>query len=283
MAGAPGFRNSTAGVHHNRGPWPGRERGRVIRILLGGLVLALTGLTALAGTDSSNEPSTMRFQWHSEGTAGLCGKACHAWISAVGPITEKTPRDLAAFVADRDAHGAVMVFDSEGGSVVDTLELGRALRRLDITTTVGKTMTGPASRGRATISPSASCESMCAFAVLGGAYRYVPPEARVLVHQIWLAKKRERPETASYAADEIVLVERDIGSLARYTIEMGGNIELLETALKVPPWEPLYRLSRDEIQRMGLNTVDHLFKDQIGDVATTTGLATPPPASAPRD
>jgi len=237
----------------------------VIRILLGGLVLACTGLTALAGTDSSNEPSTMRFQWRSEGTAGLCGKACRVWISAVGPITEKTPRDLAAFAAERDAHGAVMVLDSEGGSVVDTLELGRALRRLDITTTVGKTVTGPA-RGRVTISPSASCESMCAFALLGGAQRYVPPEARVLVHQIWLAKKRERPETASYAADEIVLVERDIGSLARYTIEMGGNIELLETALKVPPWQPLYRLSRDEIQRMGLNTVDHLFKDEIADV-----------------
>jgi hypothetical protein len=253
----------------------------VIRIFLGGLVLALTGLTALAGTDSSNDPSTMRFQWRSDGPADVCGKSCRVWISAVGPITDKTPRDFAAFAADRDVHGAVMALDSEGGSVVDTLELGRQLRRLDITTTVGKTVTGTGGRGRTTIAPSASCESMCAFVLLGGAHRYVPPEARVLVHQIWLARKRERPEAASYAADEIVLVERDIGSLARYTIEMGGNIELLETALKVPPWQPLYRLSRDEIQRMGLNTVDHLFNDEIRNVAATTGLATSAPPPAP--
>jgi len=166
-----------------------------------------------------------------------------------------------------------MVLDSEGGSVVESQKLGRALRSLDVTTTIGKTSTtGTGARSRASISPSASCESMCAFVLLGGSHRYVPPEARVLVHQIWLAKKRERAETASYAADELVLVERDIGSLARYTIEMGGDIELLEVALRVPPWEPLYRLSRDEIRRMGLNNIDRLFDDQVRDVATTSGL-----------
>jgi hypothetical protein len=244
----------------------------VIRILLGGLVLACTALAALAGSESS-EAASMRFEWRSEGPADLCGKTCRVWISAVGPISDRTPRDFAAFAAERDVHGAVMVLDSEGGSVVDTLQLGRTLRRLDITTTIGKTSTaGTGARSRASISPSASCESMCAFVVLGGSHRYVPPEARVLVHQIWLARKRERAETASYAADELVLVERDIGSLARYTIEMGGDIELLEVALRVPPWEPLYRLSRDEIRRMGLNNVDRLFGDQVRDVATTSGL-----------
>jgi hypothetical protein len=244
----------------------------VNRILLGGLVLACAGFLAFARAESS-EPQSMRFEWRSEGPADLCGKMCRTWISAIGPITDKTPRDFAAFAADRDVHGAVMALDSEGGSVVDTLQLGRTLRSLGITTTIGKTSTvGTGARGRSSISPSASCESMCAFALLAGSHRYVPPEARVLVHQIWLAKKRERAETASYAADELVLVERDIGSLARYTIEMGGDIELLEVALRVPPWEPLYRLSRDEIRRMGLNNIDHLFGDQVRDVATTSGL-----------
>jgi hypothetical protein len=247
----------------------------VIRILLGGLVLAWTGLACFAGTES--ETASMRFEWRSEGPAELCGKMCRTWISAVGPVTEKTPRDFAAFAAERDVHGVVMVLDSEGGSVVDTQQLGRALRRLDITTTVGKTSTaGTGARSRASISPSASCESMCAFVLLGGSHRYVPPEARVLVHQIWLAKKRERAEAASYGADELVLVERDIGSLARYTIEMGGDIELLEVALRVPPWEPLYRLSRDEIRRMGLNNIYRLFNDQVRDVATTSGLGPSP-------
>jgi hypothetical protein len=267
------------------------ERGSVIQILLGGLVLACTCLAAVAGGSSVDKPklSSMRFEWRSEGPADLCGKMCRVWISAVGPITRSTPRDFEAFGNERDVRGATLVLDSEGGSVVDTIEFGRALRRLDMTTTIGKTVTASAADGGTgtTLSPAASCESMCAFVLLGGLHRYVPPEARIFVHQIWLAKKRERAETATYTADELVLVERDIGSLAHYTIEMGGDIELLETAMRVPPWEPLYRLSSDEIRRMGLNNVDHLFTDDVRDVATTAGLATPlakaPPTSFARD
>ena len=31
---------------------------------------------------------------------------------------------------------------------------------------------------------------------------------------------------------------------------MGGGIDLLETALKIPPWEPMRQLSRDELRGM---------------------------------
>jgi len=247
----------------------------VIRHLFGGLVLACSCLSALAGSAPSDKPksSSMRFEWRVE-TAGLCGKTCRTWISAVGPVTEHTPDDFMAFAGQKDVHGATLVLDSEGGSVVDTIKLGRALRALDLTTTVGTTVIGAGLDGGSTVrlSPAAACESMCAFVLLGGARRYVPPEARIFVHQIWLAKKRERPETANYTADEIVLVERDIGSLARYTIEMGGGIELLEAALRVPPWQPLYQLSRDEVLRVGLNTIDRLFEGPSAPVAATAAL-----------
>jgi hypothetical protein len=248
----------------------------VIRHLFGGLVLACTCLSALAGGAPTDKPksSSMRFEWRAETPAGLCGKTCRTWISAVGPVTDRTPDDFAAFAAQKDVRGATLVLDSEGGSVVDTIKLGRALRALDVTTTVGTTLIGAAADGGSTVklSPAAACESMCAFVLLGGVRRYVPPEARIFVHQIWLAKKRERPETASYTAGEIVLVERDIGSLARYTVEMGGGIELLEAALRVPPWQPLYQLSSDEILRMGLSNVDRLFDGAPAGVATTAAL-----------
>lgn len=269
----------------------GWDRGSVIRILIGSLMLACTGVGAFAKSPSVDKQasSSMRFEWHGEAPAGHCGKVCRVWISAVGPITERTLRDFETFRGKRDVRGAILVLDSEGGSVVDTIELGRALRRLDITTTVGKTVTVAATDGKTktALSPAASCESMCAFALLGGARRNVPREARVLVHQIWLTKKREGAETGSYTADELVTVEHDIGSLAHYTIEMGGGIELLETALRVPPWEPLYRLSSDEIRRMGLNNVDRLFDAEVPDVATTSGsgasLAKAPPPRFERD
>jgi hypothetical protein len=44
---------------------------------------------------------------------------------------------------------------------------------------------------------------------------------------------------------------------------MGGGVELLETALRIPPWEPLYRLSVDELQRMKLSTIDTLDRADI--------------------
>jgi hypothetical protein len=258
-------------------------RGCVIRYLIGGLVLACTCLSALAGGAPGNESqrASMRFEWRGNKPADLCGKTCRSWISAAGPVTDRTPQDFETFQEQRDVRGSTLVLDSEGGSVVDTIALGRAIRRLDITTSVGKTVLGAAPDGSvtATLSGAASCESMCAFVLLAGARRYVPPEARILVHQIWLAKKRERAEAASYTADEIVLVERDIGRLAGYTIEMGGGIELLEAALRVPPWQPLHQLSGDEIARMRLHNVDHLF-DRKHDGVATTALG-PTAVSAP--
>ena len=100
---------------------------------------------------------------------------------------------------------------------------------------------------------------MCAFLLLAGTRRFVPPQAQVLVHQIWLGKKRKTALELSYSAEELNVVQRDIGRLAQYTVEMGGSIELLETALQVPPWEPLHLLSSAEVERMRLSTVDGLF------------------------
>jgi hypothetical protein len=53
----------------------------------------------------------------------------------------------------------------------------------------------------------------------------------------------------------------------RYTIEMGGDAELIEAALQVPPWESLRRLSGDEIQRMRLSTADDIFRAENTPVA----------------
>src|SRR6202023_3493255 len=62
----------------------GWEGGSVIRNLFGGLVLACTCLTALAGGASIDKPkiSSMRFEWRVEQPADLCGNMCRMWISA---------------------------------------------------------------------------------------------------------------------------------------------------------------------------------------------------------
>jgi hypothetical protein len=262
----------------------------MLRLLWGAFALACGAAQAIAGPptppdDSASAP--MRFEWRREGPADVCGAHCRTWISATGYITADTPREFEALAKDPKTRGAVLVLDSDGGSVLGTLALGRTIRSLDMITTIGRTRAVPVTGGeqRATLSPNGNCESMCAFLLLAGSRRYVPPQAQVLVHQIWLGKKRKQALESSYSAEELNIVQRDIGRLAQYTIEMGGSGDLLETALRIPPWEPLYRLSADELSRMRLTTVDTLFdRDVPGPPpAATTSLATVGHPSAARD
>src|SRR2546429_2417074 len=136
-----------------------------------------------AADDSGSAP--MRFEWRREGPAAACGTTCRVWISAAGYITAETPRDFEAFAQDPNVRGAVLVLDSDGGSVLGTLALGRAIRKLGIITTIGKTTLLPPAGNdrRAILSAAGYCESMCAFLLLAGARRYVAPDAHVLVHQ----------------------------------------------------------------------------------------------------
>ena len=237
----------------------------MIQLLIRILALGSSCLPALAAdrstvTDAASS-APMRFEWRMEGPAEACGKACHTWISAVGVITEDTAHEFERFAEDNNVRGATLVLNSRGGSVVASLALGRAIRGFDMTTTVGKTIVLPSDdgRARARLSPNASCESMCAFVLLGGTRRHVPPQARVLVHMIWLGDKRDRAREVSYTAEELGLVQQDIGGIARYTVEMGGAIELLETALRVPPWKPMYALAPDEVRRMRLTNLESLL------------------------
>ncbi len=251
----------------------------MLRFLWGAFALACGIVQVCAGSAPRPEdPGTtpMRFEWWREGPAEACGSNCRVWISAVGYITADTPREFENFAKDPNTRGAVLVLDSDGGSVLGTLALGRAIRSLDMVTTVGKTVALPANGrdgSRATLSPNASCESMCAFLLLAGSQRYVPPQAHVLVHQIWLGKKRKHALESNYSAEELNVVQRDIGRLAQYTVEMGGGVDLLETALRVPPWEPLYRLSGDELRRMRLNTIETAFAPKDTRVQSASATA----------
>jgi hypothetical protein len=217
-------------------------------------LLLATSAQPVAAPDSRALP--MQFDVWTEGPAQACGSDCRTWVSASGAITSDTPRDFEAFAKKTKIAGATIALDSDGGSVLGALALGRAIRKLGMTTTVGKTIDLSAADGtkRARLQPKAYCESMCAFVLLAGVERRVPAEARVMVHQIWLGDRRDDPTAANYSAEDLVVVQRDIGRLARYTVEMGGGVDLLEIALKIPPWEPMRMLSRDELRTMKVET-----------------------------
>jgi hypothetical protein len=206
---------------------------------------------------ASDRTLPMHFDLRTQGPAGACGTNCKVFVSAAGAITADTPRHFLTFAQGHDLAGATVVIDSDGGSVLGAIALGRAIRKLKLDTTVGRLVDVSADGRddqRAAFSPNADCESMCAFVLLGGVQRSVPADARVMVHQIWLGDRREDPTAANYSAEDLVLVQRDIGRLAQFTAEMGASVDLLDLALRIPPWEPMHALTRDELKRTRLTT-----------------------------
>ena len=216
---------------------------------------ALLVFPAASGASGGNDP--MHFALRQQGPAQVCGSTCKTYVAASGAITADTPTEFRNFAKNLNLKGALVVLESQGGSVHGAMALGRDIRKLGLDTTIGhvtdmKAAPGEAPRG--IYDPHADCESMCSFVLLAGIHRSVPAEARVMVHQIWLGDRREDPTAASYSAEDLVLVQRDIGKLAIYTAEMGGSMDMLDLALRIPPWEPMHTMTRAEIDRMGVET-----------------------------
>ena len=214
-------------------------------------VMAPLGGSAHAGVTLEERKLPMRFNWV------VCQPDCRGWVSAVGIVTADSPKDFDDFARGRQLAGATIVLDSSGGSVNDSIALGRRWRNLGALTTVGISVQTPTARGdRASVAPEAYCESMCVFLLLSGKTRYVPETAHVRVHQIWMGDRADDAKAASYSAQDLMIVERDIGRLAKYTFDMGGAGDLLSLSLNVPPWEELHELSREELRLTNLVTTD---------------------------
>jgi hypothetical protein len=219
-------------------------------IALPGLVVLLGG-SAYAGVALEKRKLPMKFSWVA------CQPNCRGSVSAVGIVTADSPRDFDEFARGRQLGGATIVLDSSGGSVNDSIALGRRWRNLGALTTVGTSVqTNTAQGAPAGIAPMAYCESMCVFLLLSGKTRYVPETAHVRVHQIWIGGHAGDAKAATYSADDLMIVERDIGRLAKYTFDMGGAGDLLSLSLNVPPWEDLHELSREELRLTNLVTTD---------------------------
>lgn len=191
-------------------------------------VVAPSGTPARAGVILAERKLPMKFSWVA------CQPNCRGWISAVGIVTADSPRDFDEFARGRELGGVTIVLDSSGGSVNDSIALGRRWRSLGALTTLGTSTVSRTAQGeRASVMPEAYCESMCVFLLLSG-----------------------KTKAASYTAQDLMIVERDIGRLAKYSFDMGGAGDLLSLSLSLPPWEDLHELSAAELGLTNLVTTD---------------------------
>lgn len=247
--------------------------GAALGVALGSAIFTLCN-AAQAGPVLEERKQPMRFNWVA------CDPNC-GWVSAVGIVTGDTPKEFEDFAKGRDLNGATLVLDSSGGSVNDAITLGRRFRGLNMRTTVGISSRAHRPGDRASVAPQAYCESMCVFLLLGGSTRYVPDSAHVRVHQIWMGDRADDAKAASYTAQDLTIVERDIGRLAKYTFDMGGAGDLLSLALNVPPWEDLHELSRTELRQTNLVTTD-LVAEVLPQVKAGTPMAAVTPKGEDR-
>jgi hypothetical protein len=233
-------------------------------------LVAVLSRSAHAGVALEERRLPMKFSWVD------CQPNCRGWVSAVGIVTPETPGDFDEFARGRQLGGATIVLDSLGGSVNDSIALGRRWRDLGALTTVGIGVeTNTAQDAPANTAPAAYCESMCVFLLLSGKTRYVPQTAHVRVHQIWLDSRINNAKAAVYSADDLMIVERDIGRLAKYTFDMGGTGDLLLLSLNVPPWEALHELSREELRLTNLVSTDMIAQSDSPDTAVAELVSKP--------
>src|SRR5262249_33059761 len=200
-------RGKKEGLDGEIGERMGRSHLRIIALVLAAPLLLVT-----SSPRASDRALPMRFELRKQGPADACTTDCRLFISASGAITAETPRHFLLFAQNHDLSGATLAIDSDGGSVLGAIALGREIRKLKLATTVGRfvDVRGGKDEGGFRLSTNGDGEWLCAFVLLGAFSRWVPGDARVMVHQIWLGDRREDPTAANYSAEDLVLIQRDI-------------------------------------------------------------------------
>jgi hypothetical protein len=160
-------------------------------------------------------PSRLRFEAPVDGTALVTG--------TIAPGDAARFADWLAGVAGVEA----LRLHSPGGSVMDALGIGRALRDAGLATVMD---------------PGDICFSACPYILSGGVSRTVTDDALVGVHQHYFGENTALP--AFLAVEDI---QRGQGEVMAYLDEMGIDVRLMEHALTTPP-EDIYVLLPAELR-----------------------------------
>jgi hypothetical protein len=131
------------------------------------------------------------------------------------------------YKAVHDSSAAAVFFQSRGGNVVKAMELGRAIRALNVTTMQLRGM---------------ECASACSLAFMGGKQRYAEPGS------IGVHKSSFADTTGLSVADAVSVVQELTANVIAYMTEMGVDPGLLQLALQYDSSDIRY-LSGSEMER----------------------------------
>ncbi|WP_430465754.1 hypothetical protein [Tabrizicola sp.] len=151
-----------------------------------------------------------------------------------GQISEGDARRFATFIEDTKEPITHVAFNSPGGVIVDSLEIGRKIRSLGLSTVM---------------LPGMLCLSSCPYMFAGGIDRIVSRTSAVGLHQHYYDAPKFLP--VFWAVQSIQFGQ---GETLEYLIEMGINPSILLYSLKTPP-EEIYLMVENELADTLLATI----------------------------
>jgi hypothetical protein len=164
---------------------------------------------------------------------------CHAeaCVLAKGEIEKDTADQFRDFIQSRRVPaGSVVVFDSPGGVLLQSLKLGEAIRKAGLYTTVARY-----DRGSHRFTSGGECVSACAYAFLGGVQRHVADDARLGVHQFSCEPGKEGSLDVADAQQLMALIHI-------YAEKMVGKAAVVTLAATTSPADTRW-LSAGELRR----------------------------------
>lgn len=152
-------------------------------------------------------------------------------IYASGPIQEGDTDRFTAFVRNHHLDAARVVLNSPGGSLLEGVRLGRAIRALNFDTAIG------VDRTPLTDQRDAICASACAYAFAGGVLRFISPDdGKLGLHQFRTARG---PGISEGDAQTVS------GLLVAYLSEMGVDAKAFALASVTDPNGIIWLDARD--------------------------------------
>ncbi len=178
------------------------------------------------------------------------GRVCPGFILAQGTIMSTTPKDFERFLTSQANNEGLaynqIYFDSPGGSLYGGLVLGRMIRQLELSTTIGSDYLEETEMWdeQGLLPKRPMCYSACAYAFMGGKTRTVASVGKLGLHQF-----------KSTAATDEASTQITMAVLGRYLDDMGIKRQVLDIAALTLP-EKIRIINVKEADTLNINSND---------------------------
>jgi hypothetical protein len=174
-----------------------------------------------------------------------------------GIIDSDAPKRFEQYIKQNHIPDRSIVYlNSPGGSLIAGIELGRLLRKYGLSTDVGRK--SPASNKRFDIEEG-GCYSACAYAYLGGQFRYLKEDSHYGVHQFKSAGQEGGDEGTAQIASAVIV---------EYVRSMDVDTELFGLSVSASP-ATMNEIDKATLER--LNVVSNGRTRPVWTIESTDG------------